>query len=868
MTRRFRRPTLLRLEDRCIPANLTLSTAFLCDKTASYAAMPNPIIGQMIAVRATWTGSGLTASDQYIVRYSVDGVQLDSSTFTGTNSGDWVRWGWFASPGAHTVTVTVDGANTVSETNESDNSKTINFTPQAPTDLPQKFLTPIGLTANRDWAISNYADVNPLTGAEADYNGGNYEYDGHDAIDAGPWGFEWQDRGFPVLAAADGTVTQVFDGSFDRETSFNSNQGNYVLLTHGNGWQTLYYHFAADTITVKVGNAVKQGQVIGLMGSSGSSTGTHLHYTALYRGCEVEVGYSPSHYWLSPLPYGGDVPAATMDSGVTNYVPTADIGERVSPYVDFGTTQSGSVYAWVKVYGSTTTDTLTWRWIRPNGTVYTNDDLLPSADYKYSWWYWNRSISNFASAPGTWQVAMLVNGIEQRRSSFNIVAGPGSASVRVTTVANGLLPDGRTTPIDLGSVAAGGTGPTQLFTIRNHGVVALTPSNLVLPPGFTLSGGFPASISAGGSASFTVQVDSSKVGAQFGQLQFSTNDPDTPLYRFNLKATVTGSTTAGAPILTLPRPAAAYSNGSAPRIVNASATITDSDTTNFAGGSLIVELAGRGLATDQLAVRNQGTAAGKIGVEGANITFSGVIIGTMSGGNGTTPLAIALSGNVTTVVIQSLLRNITYANSVATPSVGRRYVRFTLLDETAKESNRATMQVAFTNQQGPVWVTGVQVNDGSAQRSRVTSLTVQFSRAIPVPGANAFSLTGPGSPGVNVVWNPAMTQATLTFTGPSLEANSLADGTYTLNITGSQLQDSSGNALDSDLDGMPAGAYAGYGFHRFFGDADGDRNISASDFIQFRLAFGGTSFAFDIDGDGGVSASDFIQFRLRFGGSI
>ena len=271
-------------------------------------------------------------------------------------------------PEAHTVIVTVDGANSVSETNETDNSKSFNFTPQSPTDLPHKFLMPIGLTANRDWAITNYADVNPAPGVGEDYNGGDYQYDGHDAIDAGPWGFEWQDRGLPILAAADGTVTQVFDGSFDRETATNGNQGNYVLLTHGNGWQTLYYHFAADTITVKVGNTVKQGQVIGLMGSSGNSTGTHLHYNAVYRGCQVEAGYSPSDYWMTPLPYGGDVPASTMDSGITNYAPSADLGERISPYVDFGTTQSGLVYAWVKVYGMTTTDTLTWRWIRPNGT--------------------------------------------------------------------------------------------------------------------------------------------------------------------------------------------------------------------------------------------------------------------------------------------------------------------------------------------------------------------------------------------------------------------------------------------------------------------------------------------------------------------
>ena len=87
----------------------------------------------------------------------------------------------------------------------------------------------------------------------------------------------------------------------------------------------------------------------------------------------------------------------------------------------------------------------------------------------------------------------------------------------------------------------------------------------------------------------------------------------------------------------------------------------------------------------------------------------------MSGGNGTTPLTIALTGNVTTVVVQNLIRNITYANTVTAPSIGRRYLRFTLLDETAKESNRETMQVAFTNQQGPVWVTGIQVNDGSIQ---------------------------------------------------------------------------------------------------------------------------------------------------------
>ena len=51
-------------------------------------------------------------------------------------------------------------------------------------------------------------------------------------------------------------------------------------------------------------------------------------------------------------------------------------------------------------------------------------------------------------------------------------------------------------------------------------------------------------------------------------------------------------------------------------------------------------------------------------------------------------------------------------------------------------------------------------------------------------------------------------------------------------------------------------------------DFDGDGTVSASDFIQFRLYFGGVNPAFDFNGDGSVAANDFIQFRLRFGGSI
>jgi murein DD-endopeptidase MepM/ murein hydrolase activator NlpD len=52
--------------------------------------------------------------------------------------------------------------------------------------------------------------------------------------------------------------------------------GNYVLIGHGGGVATLYGHL--DSVIVKAGDVVRQGQVIGLEGSTGWSTGPHVHF--------------------------------------------------------------------------------------------------------------------------------------------------------------------------------------------------------------------------------------------------------------------------------------------------------------------------------------------------------------------------------------------------------------------------------------------------------------------------------------------------------------------------------------------------------------------------------------------------------------
>jgi LysM repeat protein len=61
--------------------------------------------------------------------------------------------------------------------------------------------------------------------------------------------------------------------------------GNVVILNHGNGWQTLYAHLSA--YNVGCGQSIYQGNVIGAIGSTGNSTGSHLHFEMMYNGSKV-----------------------------------------------------------------------------------------------------------------------------------------------------------------------------------------------------------------------------------------------------------------------------------------------------------------------------------------------------------------------------------------------------------------------------------------------------------------------------------------------------------------------------------------------------------------------------------------------------
>jgi murein DD-endopeptidase MepM/ murein hydrolase activator NlpD len=84
--------------------------------------------------------------------------------------------------------------------------------------------------------------------------------------------------GTPILAAGEGTVVRA--GPF-------SSFGNYVRIRHANGYETAYAHMSRFARGVRAGTRVRQGQIIGYVGTTGRSTGPHLHYEVLRRGQQI-----------------------------------------------------------------------------------------------------------------------------------------------------------------------------------------------------------------------------------------------------------------------------------------------------------------------------------------------------------------------------------------------------------------------------------------------------------------------------------------------------------------------------------------------------------------------------------------------------
>lgn len=138
--------------------------------------------------------------------------------------------------------------------------------------------------------IQHYPDMDPSKNAK-DHTCGFLTYDGHRGTDFRLRTLVDMETGVPVLAAADGVVSNLRDGVADqyledypaalRPRIKGTGLGNAVILTHDNGLKTIYAHLKMNSVAVTKSQKVKRGDILGYVGLSGLTEFPHLHFQVM-----------------------------------------------------------------------------------------------------------------------------------------------------------------------------------------------------------------------------------------------------------------------------------------------------------------------------------------------------------------------------------------------------------------------------------------------------------------------------------------------------------------------------------------------------------------------------------------------------------
>jgi hypothetical protein len=168
-----------------------------------------------------------------------------------------------------------------------------------------------------------------------------------------------------------------------------------------------------------------------------------------------------------------------------------------------------------------------------------------------------------------------------------------------------------------------------------------------------------------------------------GDISYSLNcavSSSDPLYAAVGPVTVAATNLDNEAGLTLPSGVLYYGVGMPAVALDGRAAVVDPETPNYHSGSLTVTLTANGTADDRLEIRNTGTGAGQIGISGSNVRYGGTVIGTFTGGQGTTPLVVTFTSAMTRAAAEALVRAITFRNVNSQPSLNTRTASVALVD--------------------------------------------------------------------------------------------------------------------------------------------------------------------------------------------
>ncbi|HZV70277.1 MAG TPA: M23 family metallopeptidase [Saprospiraceae bacterium] len=287
------------------------------------------------------------------------------------------------------------------------------------------------------YGISNYVDHNTgFPGLIQDYACGQRSYDtndgyNHRGTDFFLWPFAWnlvEQDAVKIVAAAPGVIIGKTDGNDYHSCAFSTADWNAVYLMHDDGSTTWYGHMKKNSLTSKnIGETVTAGEYLGIVGSSGNSTGPHLHFELYGSGGELLDPYAgdcnlwnTDSWWVEQRPY--------IDPAInkiqTHFAPPDMLPcpeeDDINASDEF---QAGDLVYLVGYFkDQRSTDQCRFSIVQPNEVIALNWIFFqPEPYYSASYWYWTFLLPTDA-VEGTWTFQCVFAG-KTYRHHFNVTNG-------------------------------------------------------------------------------------------------------------------------------------------------------------------------------------------------------------------------------------------------------------------------------------------------------------------------------------------------------------------------------------------------------------------------------------------------------------
>ncbi|HEX9730826.1 MAG TPA: peptidoglycan DD-metalloendopeptidase family protein [Thermoanaerobaculia bacterium] len=294
---------------------------------------------------------------------------------------------------------------------------------------PPVFEWPLRAAATLDdpgyHAIDAFVDHNAsFPGGLLDYECGSRTYDtgggyNHRGSDFFLWPFSWlkvDQSAVEVVAAAGGVIVDRVDGNFDRRCGCATDDPNLVIVEHPDGSVAWYLHLKNGSVTAKpVGSSVAAGESLGIVASSGCSSGPHLHFEVHDAGDAVVDPYdgpcnatTAASLWRQQRPYYDSAVNALATHSAPPEFPPCPQTEIPNFSDDFklGDTMIVAVYYRDQLPGDQTGVTL----YRPNGSVFDSwTHTYPGPYFAASYWYWFVDLPTGAPV-GVWRFSATYRG--------------------------------------------------------------------------------------------------------------------------------------------------------------------------------------------------------------------------------------------------------------------------------------------------------------------------------------------------------------------------------------------------------------------------------------------------------------------------